>query len=109
MPFCFQIEIADFVAFLPTAKFELFSWCEDLTEITIPEGVASIGSSSFGDCTGLRRIVFKPTTPPSVASANAWDNLATDCEIVVPAGSLSAYTSAANYPDSSVYTYEEEI
>ena len=26
VPFCFQIEIADFVAFLPTAKFEFVHW-----------------------------------------------------------------------------------
>ena len=29
------------------------------------------------------------------------------CKILVPQGSLSAYTSAANYPDPDIYTYEE--
>ena len=27
----------------------------------------------------------------------------------IPVGSLSAYTSAANYPSSSTYTYVEDI
>lgn len=87
---------------------ELFNFCADLTEITIPENVTSMTSMSFNNCTGLRRIIFKSTTPPTVSASGGWLKLPTDCELVVPAGCLSAYTSAANYPSSSVYTYVEE-
>jgi hypothetical protein len=37
----------------------------------------------------------------------AFNGIPSDCIIFVPAGSLSAYTSAQNYPSSSTYTYIE--
>ena len=85
-----------------------FYSCYSLASITIPSGVTSIGTSAFSNDYGLGEIHFKPTTPPTCANSNAWKNLQTDCIIYVPTGSLSAYTSAANYPSSSTYTYVEE-
>ena len=85
-----------------------FNSCHSLASITIPSGVTSIGANAFNNDNGLGEIHFKPTTPPKCANSNAWTNLQTDCIIYVPTGSLSAYTSAANYPSSSTYTYVEE-
>ena len=85
-----------------------FNSCYSLASITIPSGVTSIGANAFNNDYGLGEIHFKPTTPPKCANSNAWTNLQTDCIIYVPTGSLSAYTSAANYPSSSTYTYVEE-
>ena len=82
--------------------------CLTLSNITIPSGVTSIGNSAFSTCFGLGEIHFKPTTPPTVSNSNAWTSIPTDCKIYVPAGKLSAYTSASNYPSSSTYTYIEE-
>ena len=82
--------------------------CYSLASITIPSGVTSIGTNAFYNDYGLGEIHFKPTTPPKCANSNAWTSLQTDCIIYVPTGSLSAYTSAANYPSSSTYTYVEE-
>jgi hypothetical protein len=42
-----------------------------------------------------------------VESSTTFANIPTDCVIVVPTGTLSAYTSATNYPDSATYTYIE--
>ena len=86
---------------------DAFSSCHSLTSITIPSGVTSISSSAFQYCYGLGYIKFKSTTPPTVSSSNAWTGIPTDCIIYVPRGSLSAYTSATNYPSSSTYTYVE--
>ena len=85
-----------------------FQTCQNLASITIPSGVTSIGTYALNSNYGLGEIYFKPTTPPTFKSANAWTNLQTDCIIYVPTGSLSAYTSAENYPSSSTYTYVEE-
>ena len=82
--------------------------CYSLVSITIPSGVTSIGNSAFYYCCGLAKLRFLPTTPPTVANSNAFTNIPTDCVISVPTGSLSAYTSATNYPSSSTYTYIEE-
>lgn len=87
---------------------QMFMGCETLTKIVIPSTVTSIGASAFSGCYSMGEIHFKPTTPPSVANANAWTNLPTDCKIYVPSGYKSAYTSASNYPSSSTYTYIEE-
>jgi hypothetical protein len=86
-----------------------FNGCYSLSSVTIPDGVISISGSAFRSCYSLAHIYFLPTTPPSVSSSNAFSNIPTDCVIHVPVGSLSAYTSATNYPSSSTYTYVEDI
>ena len=81
--------------------------CYSLSKIIIPNGVTSIGTSSFANNTGLGFIKFLGSTPPTASNANWYTSLPKDCKIYVPTGSLSAYTSATNYPPSTTYTYEE--
>lgn len=82
--------------------------CYNLANITIPNGVTSIGAQAFQNCHSLAKIRFEPTTPPTVSDSTVWKNTPTDCVISVPTGTLSAYTSATNYPDPATYTYIEE-
>lgn len=84
-----------------------FTNCTSLTSIVIPVNVATIGTYAFNSCTGLTSIKFEPTTPPTVANANAWSSVPTTCVIQVPTGSLTAYTTASNYPNPNTYTYVE--
>ena len=85
-----------------------FRNCYSLHSVTIPSRVTSIESYAFGNCYATPAIHFNPTTPPIVANTNAFMSLPTDCIIYVPTGSLTAYTSASNYPSSATYTYVEE-
>lgn len=82
--------------------------CLTLRRFNVTENVASIASKAFQNCTGLEELHFYPSTPPTVAAADAFTNLPTTCKIYVPSGKLSAYTGASNYPDSNTYTYVEE-
>lgn len=84
-----------------------FYYCYSLTSVTIPDSVTSIGTNAFDSCYGLGFIKFAPTTPPTVSNINAWSNIPTDCIIYVPTGTLEAYTTATNYPNSATYTYQE--
>lgn len=83
-----------------------FSECNHITDLIIPSTVTEIGTYAFSYST-FGRIRFEPMTPPTV-NLNAFKGLPTDCVISVPVGTLAAYTSAANYPSSSTYTYIEE-
>ena len=83
-----------------------FCNCSNLTNITIPNKVIWISEIAFSQCSALGLIEFLPTTPPDIYE-NTFGDLPTDCIIYVPNGTLSAYTSATNYPDPSTYTYIE--
>ena len=85
-----------------------FNVCYSLTSITIPSSVTSINSSAFSGCQGLGEIHFLSATPPTVSSPDAFSYIQTDCIIYVPEGSLEAYTTATNYPNSNTYIYVEE-
>lgn len=99
-----SITIPDGVTDIGTSAFHS---CYNLASITIPNSVTNINSSAFQNCYGLGLMRFVATTPPTVASSNAWASIPTDCVIYVPSGTLAAYTSATNYPSSSTYTYVE--
>lgn len=84
-----------------------FRNCSALTSIVIPANVTSIQQYILYGCTSLTSIKFEGTTPPTVANANAWTDVPTTCTIQVPTGSLTAYTTANNYPNPNTYTYVE--
>ena len=72
-----------------------FAWCENITSITIPDGVISIDEGAFDCCTGVQTI----TIPDSVTSigerAFAWcENLTS---ITIPGGVTSIGESMFYY------------
>lgn len=79
--------------------------CDNLTYVVLPESIHEIWDEAFANCKSLWSIQFNSEVPPDVYNSNAFANLPTYCEILVPENSLSAYTSATNYPSSSIYTY----
>ncbi len=84
-----------------------FSSCYALTSIDIPSGVTSIGSSTFQYCYDVEEYHLRPTTPPTLAATNAFQNIPSDCVIYVPQGCLSDYESATNWSTYASYMQEE--
>ncbi len=70
-----------------------YRYCAALSEITIPASVTNISSYGINGCSGLRAIHCKPTTPPTIADANAFAPPAA-CVIEVPSASLATYQAA---------------
>lgn len=84
-----------------------FRNCYALEEIRITRLVTTIGSEAFANCISLKRLVFSPTVPPTVSNSNAFSGINPSCKILIPRGTIAAYTSATNYPSASTFTYEE--
>ena len=93
---------------LTTVETQAFYYLYSLETLTIPANVTSIATKAFYGMYSLVELHFLGTTPPTLADANAFTNIQTFCTIYVPAGYLSAYTSAQYYPSSATYTYVEE-
>lgn len=74
---------------------------KNLRTITIPVNVSTIQAQVLSGCTSLQRISFLPTTPPTVANANAFSGIPTTCVVEVPSASLAAYQAATNYASIS--------
>ena len=74
----------------------------NVTSITLPSGVTSIGTSAFYDCSALMKLTVLASTPPTLNS-NSLSNVPATCSIRVPAGSVAAYKAAPNWSDRAAY------
>ena len=74
-----------------------FNGCSSLTELVIPASVTNIGTSALkiGSASKKATIEFLGTTPPQIAS-NTFDFNTLE-KIIVPQGSLEAYTTGTNW------------
>ena len=90
-----SITIPDGVTSIGT---EVFHNCYSFTSITIPDGVTSIGNEVFRYCYGMKFYDFtKHTTVPTLANANAFQGIPSDCEIRVPAALYDEWIAATNW------------
>ena len=65
-----------------------------MTELTLPNSVTSIRNNAFGGCTGLEKITSLAGIPP-VCDSEVFDGVnKTNCELIVPKGSVAAYKQA---------------
>ena len=73
----------------------------NITSVTIPNSVTSIGKNAFRDCIGLTSVTIEAETPPTLG-AGAFD-YTNDCPIYVPCGTIDAYKAA--WPGASRITH----
>ena len=68
-----------------------------IKKVTIGCGIASIGNAAFSGCTGLEKITSLAKIPP-VCDPEVFDGVnKTNCELIVPEGSVAAYTRAEGW------------
>ena len=70
-----------------------FFGCVDLTSVTIPESMKSIGELAFGACYRLKRVAFSGMKPPFVEYTAFWASNKLE-RIEVPIGREEAYRTA---------------
>ena len=71
-----------------------FYGCSGLTELTLPDSVASIGDGAFICCSDLSKITSLAEIPP-VCGSGVFDRVnKTNCELIVPVVSVTAYKQA---------------
>lgn len=74
-----------------------FGGCSGLTELTLPNSVKSIGDGAFAYCSGLAKIASLAGIPP-MCGRKVFDGVnKTNCELIVPEGSVVAYTRAEDW------------
>ena len=63
-----------------------------MTSVAIPNSVTSIGEEAFYGCNGLTSIISNAVVPPAL-DGEVFHN-PNSCNVIVPCGSLEAYTSS---------------
>ena len=83
----------------------VFQNCHSLASITIPTGFTSIGNSAFSNCYGMRYYDFSACTAvPSLSNSNAFNNIPSDCQMLIPSSLYNNWKSATNWA-----TYESKM
>ena len=73
-----------------------FYGCSGLASVTIPNSVTNIGGRAFQDCTGIKTVISYIDTPFAIPD-NAFEGLYTEATLIVPKGTRSAYQSTAGW------------
>ena len=81
-----------------------FQYCVSLASITIPDGVTFIGSYTFSDCYGMRYYDFSACTAiPTLSNTSAFNNIPSDCQMLIPAALFDAWSTATNWATYAKY------
>lgn len=98
---CYNLTSIDIPSTVTSIGNGAFHSCYGLTSVRIPAAVRSIGDSAFLNCYGVSEYHIEATTPPTLASTNAFTGMASDCVIYVPRSTnqtvLNAYKAATNW------------
>ena len=78
-----------------------FCGCSGLTELTLSNSVTSIGGYAFAYCCGLVKITSLAEIPP-VCGFKVFNGVnKTNCELIVPEESITAYKQAKGWNEFS--------
>ena len=78
-------------------EWSAFWGCSGLTELTLPNSITSIGDYAFAYCSDLSKITSLAEIPPMCGFKVFNGVNKTNCELIVPEGSVAAYTRAEDW------------
>ncbi len=79
---------------------EAFSFCQNLSSITIPNSVVSVCNLAFYDCSGLESVTVEWETPLDISSSDVFSRVdVANVKLYVPEGTAEAYRAAAVWQD----------
>lgn len=109
---CADLTVITIPETVTTIGYRAFENCSGLELLTIPASVASIGMTTFMQCTALVEIKVLATTPPSANgmtfSVAHNDSASLECKITVPKGCSEAYKAASGWSKVADYIVEAE-
>ncbi len=78
---------------------DAFTECSSLKSVSVGKNVKTIEQNAFNGCTSINHFYSFSETPP-VCGSNALDDInKSECQLYVPAQSIKAYKSAAQWED----------
>ena len=84
--------------------YNVFYDCHSLASITIPDGVTSIGNNVFSSCHCMRYYDFSACTiVPTLVATNAFNNIPSDCQMLIPSALYDEWSTATNWSTYASY------
>lgn len=75
-----------------------FSSCISMSSITIPNSITTIDSSAFSNCRAMAFYDFSNHIAiPTLSATNAFNNIPSDCKIIVPDALYDEWIAATNW------------
>lgn len=95
-----SVNIPDGVSAIPNSAFHT---CSSLVRVDVPPSVTSIGTNAFKACSTLKVVDFsRHTSVPTLSGTNAFDSVASNLEIRVPAALYDQWIAATNWSTSNI-------
>lgn len=95
---CYALRTVTFPPTLTSIKDSAFNACYSLSSIDFPPNLSMRTSSTFQNCYGVKYYDFtRYTSVPALYSTNVFSNIASDCEIRVPASLVDDWKTATNW------------
>ena len=101
---CYSLASITILTGVTSISNSAFQNCYSLVSITIPTGVTSIGTNAFNACYGMRYYDFSACTAiPTLPSTNVFNNIPSDCQMLIPSSLYNNWKSATNWATYANY------